>query len=315
MRIGFDVLDFPQWSSVLKPIYEELKRRGIDVVEKGRADFYVFCRGIPSQVINQSIYIPHGISPAELNSAKKDTNLGTRTLGQLLPGPLWLNEFRKTYPQRARAQKLVGWPKSDLLFSPKKERIKKEVREQFNLKYEKTVLWADSILALPIHQQIHKYPEILKVWKELLKLKGKLDVNLLIKPHIGAGGPPPKIFDLPQEMRVEGVTWVDPRIYGDIMKLFLVTDVLVTIGFSSVPYEFLLTDKPIVFWESRLGTELEKEVGVKVQPDHIIKGVEEVLSGHDNYRKARKKWREKLIYKPDGHASERAVDAIMELIG
>jgi len=308
------------WWSVLSPVYDEMIKRGLPA-EKGGSlgnalteeKFHIWCRG--STIPERSIYVPHGISWSELNRTVEVGKLD-KPLGILLPGPRWLNRFNKEFSGTAGHEavqfKMVGWPKSDILFSENVESIKEEMRKIFNLEGRKTILLAGSGVHAPLkYWMMQREPMHYKVWKSLFELTKRRDVNVLIKPHNGKEG---SVFEIPNEMKGDKMIWADPTVHGNIMPFFLVADVLVTNSFSSCCVEFLPLDKPLIFYDGGPQS-FADQIGPVCTPETAGKEVEKALDGVDAFKNKRSEWLQKLIYKPDGHASERAVDAILEMVG
>lgn len=303
MKFVFERLAL-QWWSVIGPIYDEMKKQGVPVQIGGpvdEEDCYIYCRGGFKRP-ERSTYVPHGISGAEL-SRTLEIMKGHELISFLLPGPLWLQRFEKDLP--AGNYEMVGWPKSDELFSENVDSIKEGMTQRFNLEDRKTVLFSGSGVHLPIDYWMKREKTTFNAWESLRELTKRCDVNILIKPHDG-GSP----YVVPESYKAPRMIWTNPKVHGNIMPFFFVADVLVSDGFSSVPYEFLLMDKPIIF--SKDAT-LAKEVGIV--STNVGRDVEKALDGVDAFKNKRKEWLQKLIYKPDGHASERAVDAILEMVG
>lgn len=293
-----------QWWSVIGPIYDEMIKQGLPVQKGGstnKEDCYIWCRG-GVKYPERSIYVPHGISGAEL-SRTVEIMKEHKLLACLLPGSFWLQRFEKDLP--GGNYEMVGWPKSDILFSENVDSIKEEMTQRFNLEGRKTVLFSGSGVYLAIDYCMKREKRTSNVWESLRELTKRCDVNILIKPH-DEGSP----YVVPESYKAPRMIWTNPKVHGNIMPFFFVADVLVSNSFSSVPHEFLLMDKPIIFYEDGSFAE---EVGIV--STNVGGDVERALDGVDSFKDKRKKWLQKLIYKPDGHASERVVDAILEMVG
>lgn len=310
------------WDSVIAPIHDEFKRQGFDArwvdIPKEGGDCYLFCYGSTLGPVEKTVYVFHSLGPNEGESAPPVPKI----MGQLLSGPYWLEQQKTRYPAEHHRLKMVGWPKSDIVFSPKRREIEARVRKELNLSpKKKTVLWGGCHLALPLRERYVTHPQIRNVWDSLCQAKRELGFNLIVKPHVWTGfklgGAP---LDIPEEWEGEDVIWLDPRVSGNIYEQFLVADVLVSDFVESLPVEFLLMRKPSIIWSRDFGGATfgggEPFPVIEAEPQNIGKIVEEGLDNPEmGIVEETESWSEKMFYRPDGHASERAVDAILELIG
>lgn len=302
-----------QHMSAIIPIYKYMKKHGYDVCMPPKI-YWSESRRITVESTGGGrpliIYVPHG--PAREN-VDYTCKTAPKCFGVLVPGPIGYEACKKTpYIDRMgnewkeapnlRRVKMVGWPKSDLLFSPEKAKVKQEVEDLLKLPYEKTVLLAD-------------YREI----NSLTKITARLKVNLVIKPHIGSQEQ--KRYSL---TKAPHVRWINPSAWDNITRLFLISDVCIVNDWTSVGTEFMVTGKPVLSngrgYPNKLALSgfFFKEEEYPVLTGFMEKMEENIkrsLDNPDELKALRERWLKRIIYKPDGHASERAAKAIMELVG
>lgn len=329
MTVGFASINF-QMKSVIRPIYDYAKREGYNVKWGQGGDSIVSCMSIH----RNTFFMPHGVSSENFFATRKGIK-GKPPLGILFPGPFWKEYFAnpsppyvseardsyyiedaKKYPKERI--KVVGWPKSDLIFSSRRKEIEEKWRNKLNLRYDKTVLLT------------HTYS-----LKDIVERTEGLEVNFIFKPHILSvnnvqpffkGATRNQFFTLPEmEKRLKGfkhVVWVDPQKLSDITELFLVSDVVFTYLGSSIATEFMVTGKPVISFPSRGRYRVSSFIVEKDECPVICCGVDGVqesitrcLEKPDELKRQREAWLEKMVYKPDGNASERSWKAIMELVG
>ena len=158
-------------------------------------------------------------------------------------------------------------------------------------------------------------------------------MNLVIKPHFWGGG-----FDVKKEWKFPSVRWINPHIYPNVMIPFFFSDMLICDYHSSVSTEFMITGKPVVIQHDMTYESYYKHIGcyeftgenadfpeedypamdLKVWDEweeYNLKVIEQCLKGKDGLSNLRKKHVERIVYKPDGHTAERAVEAIRDLMG
>lgn len=290
--------------SATLPVYNYMKKHGYPV-DGGSITIESTFGGRKN-----GIYIPHGVSRENTDSTRK---IAAGSFGVLVPGPIGY-EACETSPYTDRMGgvysdtpglekiKMVGWPKSDLLFSPERDKAKREVEDLLKLPYEKTIL-------LAVCQDVD----------ELTKITARLKMNLVIKPHIGAQQQ--KRYTV---TKAPHIRWMDPSTWDDITRLFLISDLCIVNMSGSVATEFMVTEKPVLSngrgWAGRLrvsGFDFSKEDYPSLLGGwkKFEENIKRCIDNPDELKTQREKWLNRMIYKPDGHASERAAKAIMELVG
>lgn len=181
----------------------------------------------------------------------------------------------------------------------------------------KNGLKAGSEKALPI---IHD-PEAAVALNEFAK---QMDVLLVLKPHFAQ--------DLSQilELRLSNICFIDDDFFRkhDTTSYGFVAgcDALIS-DYSSIYYDYLLCDKPIALvWEDV--NEYRKNPGFAVDLDEMGKGgvkvydledfkrfIREVAEETDSCKEERRRLRDLTNHCPDGHATQRVTDFIIEKAG
>lgn len=124
-------------------------------------------------------------------------------------------------------------------------------------------------------------------------------------------------FKLPQE-----IYKMDSN--SDIYPLLKYSDALIT-DYSSVYFDYLLLDKPILYYSLDLDEYQENchgfyepyenlTAGVKAYNEQeLINAMQDVINGIDNYKEERKALRDRMFKYQDGHNCERVVEFIRSL--
>ena len=163
--------------------------------------------------------------------------------------------------------------------------------------------------------------------------------NLLIKPHLWTVflnkfgevdlRPQRELFSLLED-KYKHIHLIDPEEYN-ITPFYKISDLLLTEASSTI-YEMLALGKPVVInrflklklshrifkyrlFRKRLNKEMNRDISKFCfevdHPSSIPKVIERAFSENENYKKERKEFQDKMLYKLDGRASERARDAIL----
>ena len=320
----------PMLASTILPIYEEARRQNLGVSWDTRKtwDGQGFCIHAVNEVGRKGIYHPHSLALVE------GFPFGDTDLGILVSGPIHLEGYLNTYPNEDPNKfKLVGFPKSDLLTSYTTKTLR-QIENKLDLPYDQTILWADD------HVSFHKafvwikeYPSILEILDRLCELSREHEINLIIRPHWTQINPGYELgeFKPPERYKGKGIRWINPS-FGDITQLFLVSDMLFWMGKTSVSIEYLATGMPVMSYHEfpwirdpcRVGKFLDllsigfedlKIAGLTPNLGGLEEEVLHTLANPKEFAKERRKLSDFFIYKPDGNASKRAVQAIKELTG
>lgn len=209
---------------------------------------------------------------------------------------------------------MIGYPKLDILKLPEGEKMAIDLRNKLDMPYNKTLLYA------PTMKRLDNLDE---TGISLLDIVKDVDINLLIKTHCDDEEEKyqPKNYKIFKEkaLSMKNVRWIGGT-FPSIAPLYLISDILVS-GASSCLREFMVTDRPSI-QVTNWSEEVTKDI-----PSYAYKGsIQSSLSDlKDNINRAidNPKWmheerQEEVrlhIYKPDGHATDRTVNKIKELMG
>ncbi len=201
----------------------------------------------------------------------------------------------------------TGYPRNDLLRSPEAARVRAEVRAELGIADDQRVLlyaptWRENLKSAGGYEKV-LYLDAAAVAAE------RPDVTVLVRGHANSAAR--GAVDHGERVR-------DVTSYPDIARLYLAADVLVT-DYSSVLFDFALTDKPMLFlvpdledYRDRLrGFYLDLE---EIAPGPLLRTTAEVLAHLDDdpadFAGARGRVRERFAPHDDGHAAERLVQSV-----
>jgi CDP-Glycerol:Poly(glycerophosphate) glycerophosphotransferase len=213
--------------------------------------------------------------------------------------------------------KLIGLPRSDRIARGEIERT--AVLRELGLDTAKpTVLYA------PTHGSLSSFFP----WgPEICRAVGP-NCNLIVKPH-------PLIARAVQSADAEDAAWTAVQAYvaersnavflpgqADIQQLMVAADVLVT-DFSSAAEEFLMLNRPLVFANHLAGSgyhltrgewdEIHSCGAVVMETRNLQGAIARALEHPEEFEPQRTRMRDHVFYQVDGHAAERAANALREL--
>lgn len=93
-------------------------------------------------------------------------------------------------------------------------------------------------------------------------------------------------------------------------KYLAATDILIG-DMSNTNYEFLLYDRPVILLANGWLRDNFPDIGIKTDLDGLQDAIERSIKNPDEFKKARKLWLEKTIFKPDGFTAKRYIDIIL----
>ena len=135
------------------------------------------------------------------------------------------------------------------------------------------------------------------------------DVTVLVRGHANTAG---------RASVDDGSRVVDVTAYPDIARLYLASDALVT-DYSSVFFDYALTDRPILFLVPDLAEYRDRLRGFyldleEVAPGPLLRSTKDVLDHLDDdpghYAPQRQALRDRFAPHDDGHATERLVERV-----
>ena len=202
----------------------------------------------------------------------------------------------------------VGYPRNDILVSQDGDGIRRRVRAHFGIpEGAKVVLyaptWRDNARIGRVFTKV-LYLDPLEVVSSIE------DSYLLVRGHYNSVGA--------AEDRSSSERVLDVTRYPDIADLYLAADVLVT-DYSSVFFDFVITDKPMVFLAPDLASYRDDNRGFYLDYHETVPGpiclttreVVESIKAPDDFAKIRAAFRERFAPLDDGSAAARVVDGIL----
>lgn len=322
------------------PLLEAARRRGVEVTYLTKrqkvvpdADLYVSAHPRYAydwkERVDKTVVLYHGLGDSELGGTCMRTlsffssriSIPTRLWrGWLVPGEY----FAKGYPQYLRNHvKVVGFPKLDLYFSENAKEIMENVRRQCNLKlpFTNTVIYAPTFWPLFSPRVVR---DAARIGKRLIEASQLIGFNLITKthPNVGRNGYGLELLKLMEKSRglpginclirpsktYRGTGWL-----GNIVPLFWFADVLVS-DYSSTLREFMITGKPSVQVLSP-SKSYKPEPGVyHTEMRQLAETLSKAFDRIDDPREERTRCVKYYMYKADGHSSDRAIDALVEVM-
>lgn len=270
-------------------------------VLKNQTSFYL-CHGTAIKSVRNYYNVPEKIDYVTVSSEQSKEMMAYELRG----------EVGKFYG--------LGFPRNDVFSKPEKD-LSGMLGE-----YKKIIVWYPtfrnhksgnknvSSKALPILHDLDKA-------KELNEVASKNDVLIVLKPHFAQDVSYIKDYNL------SNIKFIDDEFFEDnnitSYEFLNSCDSLIT-DYSSVYYDYLLTDKPVaVIWEDI--EEYRKNQGFAVDVDYYMKGaekiyniedfkdfVENIACEHDGLKNERKEICEWANYSNDGQNSKRVADFIIE---
>lgn len=212
-----------------------------------------------------------------------------------------------------------GYPRNDIFFSEDYEKRRTIIRARVGIQSEELmVLYAPTFRyeqrnVLKLRSLKQQYDFSWSAVKESLGKRFHKEPRLVYRFH--------HVTNRALNIHGKYSDGFDATDYPDMQELLLAADVLIT-DYSSSMWDFSLTRKPVFLFYND-ADEVDKEVGFYRHPDeypypkgHTIKELCEAIEGFDDkiYQKALDVWFDEYGTYDDGHASERVVNRIMEVI-
>ncbi len=204
----------------------------------------------------------------------------------------------------------IGYPRNDLLLCPDTARVRTEVRAELGIADDQRVL-----LYAPTWRENARtgggYGKVLHLDPRAVTA-ARPDVTVLVRTHANTGSR----AAVTEQARVRDVTT-----YPDVTRLYLAADLLVT-DYSSVFFDFALTDKPVLFLVPDLEQYRDELRGFyldfeEIAPGPLLRTTDEVVAHLDDdpagFAHARERLRLRFAPHDDGHAAERLVQTVLGL--
>ena len=246
-------------------------------------------------------------------SRSRTARQAAKTLAQNIPNwDLLLSPNRFSTPILRDAFKYsgpileTGYPRTDLLLAPGADALRERVRERLGIAPDQR-----AVLYAPTFRDDERF-----AWEtDLQRVAGELGdthVVLLRLHHIDAG----------QLTLGEGALFRDVSRYPDNRELYLAADVLVT-DYSSVMFDFAVTRKPMLFYAPDLAEYRDELRGFYFDfeadaPGPLLSSIDDLTQAIADLERVSSaceakyaSFVERFCDLDDGHASERAVDALL----
>ena len=227
----------------------------------------------------------------------------------LVPSDFCVPMYRREY--RYDGEVLVtGYPRNDGLVTPAAPSVRARVRELLQIPEEKTVVlyaptWRDTVATGAWTAKLFNALDLDALTEQL----GDRFV-LLLRGHN---------YNLREGAAATSALVIDVSSYPEVNDLILAADVAV-LDYSSLRFDWLLTDKPVVFFVPDLEDYLSARRALfdyePTAPGPLLRSTEEVVAAlrdlpavDTEFAAARKVFNETFNQLHDGHATERVVDA------
>jgi len=295
--------------AALLPVLKELKKRGHQIFSQPNPNYLnlaIARRRYPPTA--HVIALPHSMGG---DDGWHYAHPAYRLI--LTPGEwfvrYWINgdpkKKVKGYPELKGKLKVIGFPKTDILFQRKMSELKQEILSQFHIKlpHEKTVLYSPTGSDNPkdhLDSFLESAPFIFRLSKEM-------KFNLIFKMKSHAEWLSSKTLETLVDFAYKSKNITVLKDVDNICKLFFV-DVLISDGSSTIR-EFYLTDKPSLQLINFRDEQYKFEESYKIDLKTLKDTLKEAFNSPDKF-KIDKKIKEDLFYKLDGKATERAVNEI-----
>ncbi|HYO40526.1 MAG TPA: CDP-glycerol glycerophosphotransferase family protein [Nocardioidaceae bacterium] len=202
----------------------------------------------------------------------------------------------------------TGYPRNDVLLSAEAGTVRERVRRRLGVTASDQVLLYAPTWRTHLGQQQSK-PLLLDAERVTAECP---DVVVLVRGHYSGTG---EVEAFPDHPRVHDVTR-----HPDIAELYLAADVLVT-DYSSVMFDFVLTDRPIILLTPDLEQYRDVERGFYLDlereaPGPLTRSTSEVvaaLHAPDDSGGRRAGFRARFCPWEDGRSAARAVDHLLDL--
>lgn len=304
----------PAHYSTIKPIKEELDRRGIPTRVFSFEERFMFMTPLTGKNY-WKVKVPEDCTTSVVSWSK----LVTRTKEMGVPRRIWHHhgisvgkgdlpapghldanlllvgseffkkEVTKEMPCGGIPEdrvKVVGYPKLDCLIN-NYDALKKKVEEQIELAHP-IVFYAPSWFI---------GDDYMKMQKAIFEACKKMSLSLMVKHH-----------DYNYAGKRIGDETLIPS-YENIVPYYTIADILITTA-SSAAYEFAHLDRPIIQVASDVPYPFT-DVGIPSSREEIEKNLKECIDRPEENSSNRKKWVMKVNI-PDGKSTQRAAKVIVE---
>jgi len=215
--------------------------------------------------------------------------------------------FQRSFQLEATRMIKTGIPRTDLFFNQQEQdEIKEKLYGVFPvLRDKKVILYAPTFRDAKNNDQDFPLDA-----EKLLNILGS-DYVIMIKSH------PSAEFETPANF---GQSIIDVSKYKDVNHLLLLTDILIT-DYSSIPFEYSLLEKPMIFYAYDLDTYMQTR-GIQGDYERIVPGpvartTDEVLHHIQTYKDiaAIRTYKEKWNMYSTGRSAYKLIEALYKKTG
>ena len=207
----------------------------------------------------------------------------------------------------------TGYPRNDILYSEHAGRIAEEVKRELGIpKGKRVILYAPTWSDNQFYEKA-KYKFTLVLDLERMRREFGNDSVLLLRTH----------YYIADRLELSGLDdfVYNGSGYGDVSRLYLVSDICIT-DYSSVFFDFANLKRPLLFFAYDLEDykeeirgmylDMEKELpGPVVQTnDELIDALRHLDEVTEQYRERYERFYDKFCHIDDGNAAERVVQAV-----
>ena len=207
----------------------------------------------------------------------------------------------------------TGYPRNDILYSEHAGRIAEEVKRELGIpKGKRVILYAPTWRDNQFYEKA-KYKFTLVLDLERMRREFGNDSVLLLRTH----------YYIADRLELSGLDdfVYNGSGYGDVSRLYLVSDICIT-DYSSVFFDFANLKRPLLFFSYDLEDykeeirgmylDMEKELpGPVVQTnDELIDALRHLDEVTEQYRERYERFYDKFCHIDDGNAAERVVQAV-----
>jgi CDP-glycerol glycerophosphotransferase (TagB/SpsB family) len=201
----------------------------------------------------------------------------------------------------------IGYPRNDVLARPVEAARLADLRTLLGLRPGELV-----ILYLPTWREDDKIVYRGLGFDRLLNALGG-NARLLVRGHTNT---------VRHDSTLEHAGLIDVTLYPDVNDLYLASDVLIT-DYSSAMFDYSVTGKPLIFFAPDLDHYTGELRGayfslpdlapgpVLQTTDQVIDALRDLPEVNSSYAARYDAWRAMFNYLDDGHAAERAADALL----
>lgn len=309
--------NLPYSFSILKPLEDEIVKRGFEYIwympEKILKQFpYIksnYTTDIKDLKAYQSdvIFVPGNEVPHFLQGIKVQIfhGLAGEKKGHfrirdyfdlyLTQGSYFTNKFKELANKHKNFKVIeTGWCKLDKLYSISKEIFQERTNLLIKYDTKNIVLYAPTFSP--------SLTSGLKLVDTIQKIGNEDDILVIIKFHDKMDS---AIKEQYQNLEVKNLILSDEK---DITKLLQISDLMIS-DTSSVVYEFILLNKPVVTLNSI--SENINWLNLFDEKD-VHKAVVDILNGNDSYKDKRQNIIKKYHPYSDGKSAKRMIDATIE---